>query len=153
VLTKPSNHRLGTSTATHMDADIKLCLRPRAPRCVHRDQTPSSSPHTGNPVHRRRQVQTHQTLRTLPLTPCHAPEASPWPSTFAPATSSKKPTTESSPTTTQPHPRIRAITKFVSDRFVWPNHSNIDATSVASTLAARCISRFGTSLRLATSRA
>jgi hypothetical protein len=44
---------------------------------------------------------------------------------------------------------IRAITKFVSDRFVWPNHSNIDATSVASTLAARCISRFGTSLRLA----
>ncbi|KAJ3627933.1 hypothetical protein MTP99_015271 [Tenebrio molitor] len=47
VLTKPSNHRLGTSTATHMDADIKLCLRPRAPRCVHRDQTPSSSPHAG----------------------------------------------------------------------------------------------------------
>jgi hypothetical protein len=106
-----------------------------------------------NPVHRRRQVQTHQTLRTLPLTPCHAPEASPWPSTFAPATSSKKPTTESSPTTTQPHPRIRAITKFVSDRFVWPNHSNIDATFVASTLAARCISGFGTSLRLATTRA
>jgi hypothetical protein len=56
-----------------------------------------------NPVHRRRQVQTHQTLRTLPPTPCLAPEASPWPSTFAPATSSKKPTTESSPTTTQLH--------------------------------------------------
>jgi hypothetical protein len=100
-----------------------------------------------NPVHRRRQVQTHQTLRTLPPTPSHAPEASPWPSTFAPATSSKKPTTASSPTTTQPHPRIRAIAKFVSDRFVWPNHSNIDATSIASTLAARCISGFGTSLR------
>jgi hypothetical protein len=111
-------------------------------------------PSRWNPVHRRRQeVQTHQTLRTLSPTPCHAPEASPWPSTFAPATSSKKPRTESSPTTTQPHPRIRAITKFVSDRFVWPNHSNIDATSVASTLAARCISGFGTSLRLATSRA
>ncbi|XP_068906954.1 uncharacterized protein [Tenebrio molitor] len=47
VLAKPSNHRLGTSTATHMDADIKPCLRPRAPRCVHRDQTPSSSPHAG----------------------------------------------------------------------------------------------------------
>jgi hypothetical protein len=56
---------------------------------------------------------------------------------------------DSSPTTTQPHPCIRAITKFVSDRFVWPNHSNIDATSVASTLAARSISRFGASLRLA----
>ncbi|XP_068907066.1 uncharacterized protein [Tenebrio molitor] len=47
ALAKPSNHRLGTSTATHMDADIKPCIRPRAPRCVHRDQTPSSSPHAG----------------------------------------------------------------------------------------------------------
>ncbi|KAH0808036.1 hypothetical protein GEV33_014754 [Tenebrio molitor] len=42
VLAKPSNHRLGTSTATHMDADIKLCLRPRAPRCTPGTNAPNS---------------------------------------------------------------------------------------------------------------